>query len=143
MQVAQGPAQRGRGLARKGIVGEVGLKAPALPAAAQRAIKLHLGMAQFQPHSARATIDAVADDQTHAHAMFDGHDREIRQGPASAEPQFGQRQDVGIIVDMQGQAEPRGEGTAQVDVAPRKQGRPGQGAGIMVDQPRQPRCPRR
>lgn len=61
--------ERGACLSDKGIVGYVCLKAAALAAAAERAVKLDLGVADFHAKAVCAAIEAVVEDQAHAQTV--------------------------------------------------------------------------
>ena len=77
------------------------------------AVELHLGMAQLHAKALGAAVDAVIDHAPHTHAVLDGDDREIGQRPPCAEPQLGQRHQIGVVVHMDGQAEVRGRRLCQ------------------------------
>ena len=78
---------------------EVHLKAAALAALTQRALKLHLRVTQFSAATARAAIDLAVNDNSHANTMLDGDDDEIVDVARNAKEVLCFRDQVRVIVD--------------------------------------------
>ena len=77
-----------------------------LPAPAERAIDLDLHMSEFGADAVRAAIQAAAEQQPHADGVLRGDDREIREILCAAEPAFGKRREVRIVLELGRKAEP-------------------------------------
>ena len=66
---------------------------------------------------ARAAKQAVIKHQPHTDTVFDGDDGKIRHGAPGPEPEFGEGQDIGVVIDMERHAEPRLKCAGHVIVA--------------------------
>ena len=105
------------GFAQQRVIGHIGLEAAALAAAAERAIEMHLGMAEFRSTATGAAIEAVVDHDPHADAVFDGDDNEIAHAPPLAEKLLGLGHQIGVIVDEDGKGKLSFQLAAQIHVA--------------------------
>ena len=82
---------------------DVGLEAAAVAAAADRAGLVDQHVADLARHAAAAAVGAAVDDQPGADARGDHHVERVARVAGRAERDLGQRAQVGVVVEVDGQ----------------------------------------
>ena len=74
-------------------------------------------MSKLSAGPPRAAINLAAEHKAHADAAFDGDDDEIGMATAQAKGLFGHRDEVGVVIQKDGQAQFRGHDIPQLHIA--------------------------